>query len=190
VNDADRLDPICVDFRLSLSEYRGAIRSMMWALWPYRIIVGLDIIAFIGGLGLTLTGAGASGITLLGVAVVWSLMLGWMFVVRPGRQYQRQEQLARDQSFCFGNDEVSWTFIDGASKARWSYFDDVMETPAVYVLRHQRKRLGQLVPKRAFRTSDDETRFRAMAQHRLKVKFFSRTSQPAGRGSTPSSSKP
>ena len=95
MNDADRLDPIRVDFRLSLSEYRGAIRSMMWALWPYRIIVGLDIIAFIGGLGLTLTRAGASGITLLGVAVVWSLMLGWMFVVMygsAGRSRQHSEQ--------------------------------------------------------------------------------------------------
>jgi YcxB-like protein len=141
---------------------------MMWALWPIKVLAGLTLLALIGGLVLSLAGADLPGLTLLALALVWGLALSLMFVLRPGRQYQRLERLAAEQSFCFAENEVSWAFLDGSSRCKWTYFDDVLETPSLYVLRHQRKRLGQLVPKRAFKNSNDEARFRELAKHHLK----------------------
>jgi hypothetical protein len=66
-------------------------------------------------------------------------------------------------TYCFTDDEVSWTFPSGASHVKWGYVVDLIETKQFFALRHQTKRLASIVPKRAFESAEDEARFRRQA---------------------------
>lgn len=109
------------------------------------------------------------------VAVGYAALLTWMLVIRPDQTFKQQPDLRGEQTYCFSDDDVSWIFVSGASHVKWTYFVEVLETKELFVLRHPLRRVASLVPKRAFTNSDAEARFRQLV---------------AGRGKTPSSSKP
>ena len=53
---------------------------------------------------------------------------------------------------------------------QWSLYEEVLETREAYLLRLE-KRGVNIIPKRAFTTAADETRFRELAQAHSSVKF-------------------
>ncbi|MDQ6710660.1 MAG: YcxB family protein [Candidatus Dormibacteraeota bacterium] len=162
---------LCVDFRLTLPEYRAAILHLSMALWPFKAFVALTIVSAIAGLVIFLNGADALGIALLVIAIAWGLVIALVLLVRPRRLYRRQERLRAQQTYCFTGSEVSWSFIDGDSRVRWTYFEDVRQAGDIYLLRHQMRRLGSVIPRRAFKTPAEEARFRQLAQLHSKTNF-------------------
>jgi hypothetical protein len=175
VADVDPGAPLCVSFRLTLAEYRAAVRRLSLALWPFRVVVGFTILAAIGALGSVVVGYESLAIGLFVVALAYAALLAWVLIIRAAQNFNRLPDLRDEQTYCFSDGEISWTFRSGSSKVKRTYFVDMLETRDLFVLRHPLKRLGSIVPKRAFLSPDAERRFRQLV---------------AGLGSTPSNSKP
>ena len=156
--------PLCVTFRVSLAEYLGAVRGLAarqrWVQVFAVIIVGAVALGFawawVGSLLL-------ASLFFVG-GIVYAFLLLWTIVIRPRRQYRRISDLSGDQTYCFSDDEVSWTFATGASHVKWAYFSGLVETKEMFLLRHPMRSLFSFVPKRAFKTREDETRFRQLVR--------------------------
>ena len=165
----------CVTFRLTLADFRSGVRRLTWALWGAKVIAVVTVLAFIGAVAAALLAYGVVAVVLFVGSLVYAAMLGWILVMRPGRQYQRRADVRGEQTFCFSDSDISLTFVSGDSRVKWSYFVGVLETKDSYVLRHPLKQLGTIIPKRAFSDPDVEARFRRLAQHLRK------SSQPPSR---------
>lgn len=100
------------------------------------------------------------------ILVGWGALLLWIFLLNPAWQYRRHPRLASEQSFCFSEAEVSWSFPEGKSRVAWTYFRDVRELGTFYLLRSKTPPLGYAIPKRAFQSAADQHRFRELVgQH-------------------------
>jgi YcxB-like protein len=164
-----------VTFRLTLVDFRSGVRRLTWALSGAKVIAVVTVLAFIGAVAAALLAYGVLAVVLFVGSLVYAAMLGWILVMRPGRQYQRRADVRGEQTFCFSDSDISLTFVGGDSRVKWSYFVGVLETKDSYVLRHPLKQLGTIIPKRAFSDPDVEARFRRLAQHLRK------SSQPPSR---------
>jgi hypothetical protein len=148
-----------------LADFRSGVHRLTWALWGAKVIGVVTVLAFIGAVAAALLAYGVLAVVLLVVSLMYAAMLGWMLVIRPGRQYQRRPDVRGEQTFCFSDSDISMSFMSGDSRVKWSYFVGVLEAKDSYVLRHPLKQLGTIIPKRAFIDPDVEARFRRLAHH-------------------------
>ena len=155
---------LCVSFRVSLREYVHAVRQLAVRLRWVQIFVAVIITVLVGGFAFALGGSVPLGTAFFAVGALYAGLLFWIVGVRPRRQYHRISDLSGDQTYCFSDDEVSWTFASGASHVKWSYFTGLIETKEMFLLRHPTRSLFSFVPKRAFKSPDDEARFRELAR--------------------------
>ncbi len=156
------------------ADYSSGVRRLSWALLPIRVFVVVTALAAIGGVGAALLAYGPLAIGLFVVAVAYAAILAWMLFIKPGQVYQRRADIQGEQTYCFSDSDVSWTFVSGDSRVKWSYFVGLLETKDLYVLRHPMKQLGTIIPKRAFNGPAAGAQFRRLAQQ-------------IGKGSQPSS---
>ena len=98
------------------------------------------------------------------ILIGWGALLLWMFVINPAWQYRRHPRFAGEQSFCFSEAEVSWSFAEGKSSVAWTYFRDVSEVGPFYLMRLKTPPLGYGIPKRAFQSPADQDRFRELVR--------------------------
>lgn len=160
---------VYVSFQLSAAEYGAAIQRLCWTLWPFRGLAGLSVLAIVAGFGFALAGDVSLSLTLLGVGAVWLVLLAWMFLGRPRTQFARQKRLREEQRHCFGDADMTVSLTDAESRVKWTFFDEIIETKDLYRLRHQR--FCNVIPKRAFASRDEESRFRQLARQHTKVDF-------------------
>ena len=160
----DPTAPLCVTFRLTATDYRSGVFRLSWGLWPFKVFVGAAFVGVIGGVVAALLTYWPLAIGLLLVGLGYAATLAWVLFIRPGQQYHRLADAQGEQTYCFSESDISWTFLSGASKVKWSYFVDLLETRDLFVLRHPLKRLGSIVPRRSFVAPDAEARFRQLAQ--------------------------
>jgi hypothetical protein len=181
-------EAICSEFSMTQAEYGAAVRALSWHLFGFRAFVLSTVMAAGAGLLLLILGEDLPGFVFLGVAVVWTLFGGWAVAIAPLRRFRHQPEMHAPQRYCFSEDEVSLTFVSGASQIKWQYFVDLLETSGAYLLRHRTRRIANIILKRGFRSVEEERRFRELASSKLKW-LGGRHGAGEGR-STPSSSKP
>lgn len=131
---------------------------------PFKLFVVLTVLAAVAGIGAALLAYWPVAIGLLLVSLAYAATLAWVLFIRTGQHYHRLADLWGEQTYCFSESEVSWTFVSGGSRVKWTYFVDLLETNDLYVLRHPLKRLGSVIPRRAFTGPDAEAQFRRLAQ--------------------------
>jgi hypothetical protein len=170
VGEGEQSDAVCVRFRLTRGEYQAAMMRLCWGLWFYRGVAALSAMALVAGIALLLTDDADLGIPLIGLAIVWSALLGWVLFLKPVRQYHQQARLRDEQSHCFADDGVTVSFSDGQSQVKWTFYEMLTESNGLYLLRHQ-KGVANVIPRRAFDSGEEEGRFRQLAQRHLKVDF-------------------
>ena len=164
MTEPDPAAAFCVTFRLTLADFRAGVRRLTWALWGAKVIAVVAVLAFIGGVGASLLAYWLPALVLFTVSLMYGAMLGWILVIRPGRQYQRRADVRGEQTVCFSDNDISLAFVSGDSRVKWSYFVGLLETKDLYVLRHPLKQLGTIIPRRAFTGPDAEARFRRLAE--------------------------
>ena len=156
---------MCVTFRLSKVEFAALSRRILIRRRFLQLLMAITVLAIPAAIVLALLRNPwtiAAGEILVG----WGALLLWIFAFNPGWQYRRHPRFGGDQSFCFSEAEISWSFAEGKSTVAWTYFRDAREMGAFYVLRAKTPPLGYGIPKRAFQTPADEHRFREMVRHR------------------------
>lgn len=105
------------------------------------------------------------------LAIVWGcIVLGLAAVswrVVPGLRWKQAPLLSEQQEHVFDDDGVTVRLAGIENRFPWRFYVRVIETPWLYVVMRN-GRQGNFLPKRSFRSEEDETRFRGLVADRLK----------------------
>ena len=197
---AGSTDPVCVRFTLASAEYGAGVRRLTWSLRGFKLAVAIWGVVLLYGLAVLVgsyivfdgsipSGYGIFGTAMVALALLFVLLTFSSLYVRPAREHRREPLLHGEQGFCFGQDEISSWGRFGESRVQWSFYQSAIEAKDLYILRF-RRRLGTIVPKRAFANPEDEARFRDLVRQHVKVRFRTANRYEGGRGRTPSTSNP
>ena len=156
-----------VRFHLTSAEYQRATLRVCMSLWLYRGFIVVTALVFMAGIGFAQNGATGPGLSLIGVAIVWSLAIGWAFFIRPALRFRREPRLGGEQFLSFAEDEIKARDAHAESRIKWSMYDRVIETGDLYLL-HITRMLATVLPKRAFASPGDEARFRELVRRHVK----------------------
>jgi hypothetical protein len=152
-----------------------------------RGFILLAALVVLVGTALIVIGDTGDAIPLVIVALLWVAYFGWAFYAAPIRRYRRSRR-ALEQTYRFDDAGVTTTFATGMSQLKWEHFVDVLPMRQFYLLRHRDRRLVNIVLRRALAASGDVERFERLIASKLPLKGSGQ--EAAGRGRTPSSSKP
>lgn len=160
----DGVSTVEVSFILDRTEFRRAAQAVLLRspkfLWPP--IAGT--VALVAGL---LT----SGDLLVFVGFGWLLVSVAIFVVQPLFTWENNERVRANQIHRFGPDMIIVKLLHSESRIEWSYFTNVLDAGTVYVLRHKRIS-ANIVPKRAFKSREDERCFRQLVSDHTKTQHW------------------
>jgi YcxB-like protein len=170
VTEADPRTEVCVSFRLSRTEFEAAMHRMFWKFWQCSFTVYGGLLVFVLAAVVALLYSVSDALPLLVLAGLWFGTGAWLYWVSPRRQYRRRRRAHEEQTLCFSDEACTARFVDAEVRLQWSLYEEVLETQEAYLLRLE-KRAVNIVPKRAFTTAADETRFRELAQGHSRVKF-------------------
>jgi YcxB-like protein len=170
VTEADPKTEICVSFRLSRTEFEAAMHRMFWKFWQCSITVYGGALVLVLAAVVAIVDSPGNALPVFLLAGLWFGTGAWLYWVSPRRQYRQRRRTHEEQTLCFSEDACTTRFVDAEVRSQWSLYEEVLETRDAYLLRLE-KRAVNIVPKRAFTSSADETRFRSLAQRHAKVKF-------------------
>jgi YcxB-like protein len=145
------------------------MHRMFWVLWQCTITVYAGALVLVVAVVITLIGDQADALPLFVLALLWFAAAAWVYWVSPRRQYARPRTGA-EQTHCFSDSGCTARFVDAETRLQWSLYGEIRETPDAYLLRLE-KRGVNIIPKRAFTSSHDETMFRDLARRHSKAKF-------------------
>ncbi len=152
---------IGVGFELTKREYAEALRSVWSRFGVLRQWLSVLII-------LSVAGALLSNLTLTIVAGAGMALLGWFWKTTP-REWERNWRISAERTVTFGPDGVRASLARSEIKASWDAYDEVLDTPSLYVLVEGRASFLP-IPKRAFASQADEDAFRALVRRHLPVR--------------------
>jgi hypothetical protein len=158
--------PVAVQFTISEAEYVAAMRTYL----ARRLHTTLDIAA--GGVAMLAGGVGVA----LGGGLVWSLLAGAGAVllvllalvlgVLPRVRYRGEPKLRDEYHLRFSPSDIAFRTAQIDSRLQWSLYSRALETDGAYLLLYGKGGVS-VIPKRAFQTEAEQTRFRELLRARL-----------------------
>ena len=146
------------------------MHRMFWVFWQCSITVYAGALVLAVAVVIAAIGDLPDAMPLFGLALLWSAAAAWVYWVSPRRQYGKRQRAAAQQTHCFSDVGCTAHFIDAESRMQWSLYSEIRETRDAYLLRLE-KRGVNIIPKRAFKNSNEEATFRYLAQRHSRVKF-------------------
>lgn len=158
--------PVVVEYQLTREE---AIPFYRWQLARNlklrRGAVLMALMVVMGAICLASPGIPwLFGALLSGVALLELLVFGWMYVQVPNRTWKRLDPDRGTTRFEFTEEDVHVRTDRTDAVNRWSVYSDTLETKDTYLLRIGDRRSYAVIPKRAFRSPQDEARFRMLVE--------------------------
>lgn len=158
---APRTASVGVEFELTRQEYAEALRSVWSRFGVLRQWLAVLIV-------LSVAGALTSNVTLTVVAGSGMALLGWFWKTTP-REFDRNRRISAERTVVFGPDGVRVTLCRSEIAASWDAYDEVLDTPSLYVFLEGRASFLP-VPKRAFASQPEEDAFRVLVRRHLPVR--------------------
>lgn len=156
---ASPVGSVVVRFSLTGAEYAAGMRVIMRRQPSLWIGPGLGAVTLVAGVILGAPLVLFSGLMLSGFAV-------WSFYAAPAMTWRRTPRLQLEQVHTFSGTGISVRAGTERGQLPWGFYRQATETSRVYVfLRTSRQ--GNFVPKAAFASPEDETRFRALVAAHL-----------------------
>lgn len=153
---------VSITYQLTEDEIVRSVRFQVRRNRNLRLILGAGV--FVSIVGIVILGFGASGFgaVLLGMGAYLLALSGFVIVQGPRRSWRRNPSIRNLQSLTFSDEGVEAQTAIAHSKARWDLYPSLNETDDCYLLRVGHRRVFNIIPKRAFRTRDDEGLFRGL----------------------------
>ena len=159
---------VTVEFQLTEAEYLAATR--LYFLKLKEVLVRLIVFCL-----LLLTGTVIMSLFVVELFPLWASIalvfllegfLLYMLLVEGPRRYFRGDEKFRDPyKLTFSDDGVFLKTPRIESKMGWTLYSRVIEGRDLYLLVYGKEtRMMTIVPKRSFRNSDDENRFRELVR--------------------------
>lgn len=169
-------EEVRVTFSLSRAEY---VRAVRYYLRKSHLVSWVQALVILIALG----AAAVMGVlmermsflcTLLVVLSVMVALCGlWLYVIQPGRIYDKHPELGRQVSFLFNQEDLSRQDAETAVLLDWDLKKLWRGKEFYYLFRREEGYL--LLPRSAFRSEEDRLQFEFLAQTacpEVKVKHF------------------
>ena len=169
-------EEVRVTFSLSRAEY---VRAVRYYLRKSHLVSWVQALVILIALG----AAAVMGVlmermsflcTLLVVLSVMVALCGlWLYVIQPGRIYDKHPELGRQVSFLFNQEDLSRQDAESAVLLDWDLKKLWRGKEFYYLFRREEGYL--LLPRSAFRSEEDRLQFEFLAQTacpEVKVKHF------------------
>jgi hypothetical protein len=150
---------VTVEFALTRQEFAAAQRQMMLRSLLIASLSGLMLVIVIAGLV-----TGSTSVAVIGF--FWFVLIALVFVFAPGSAWRRNPVVQGAQRHSFDDNGLDLSFGGRPTRVEWSYFTQMVKGPAAYQLLRGKK-FGLVVPRRAFRSGDDEQAFVELVRRHL-----------------------
>lgn len=154
---------VVVRFALTADEYGEGMRAIMARQLTTWVGPVLGLVAIT-------VGATAGSIVSVGAGLVVLLVAASAVYIMPGVRYRQNARLRLDQEHTFTGTGVSVRAGKERGHLPWNFYTRATETRNVYVLMRTAKS-GNFVPKKAFRSDDEEASFRALLAENLRTSW-------------------
>jgi hypothetical protein len=165
------MQPIQLRFTYTEAEYLKAARLLTLGETKTVVRIGAFILlVLLGAIGLTIIGDFLFPVwAMILIALLFSAALVYTIFVDAPRKYFRGNTQARGEyQLTFTTDGV-WVQTTGIdSKLAWSLYTRVLENDSMYVIVYGKDvRMMTAVPKRAFKSADEELQFRNLVRQHV-----------------------
>jgi hypothetical protein len=144
---------------LTRQEFQAAQRQMMLRSVLIAGLSGLMLAIAMAGI---VTGNGSVAV----IGLFWFVLIALVFGFAPGSAWRRNPVVQSAQRHTFDEDGADLSFAGRATRVDWAYFTRAVQGRQLYQLLRGNK-FGLVVPRRAFRSRDDEQAFVALVNRRL-----------------------
>lgn len=183
-----------IEYQLSESEYLAATRLFFFQSREAIIRMGvICMLALMSAFLMNIVVADMSMLlVLLAVVIVFDIFLFYNALVTLPRQYYRGDPKFREKyDLTFSGEGVFVKTFHIDSKLAWSLYTKVIEGRDMYLLLYGKDtRMMTTVPKRAFKSSDEEMQFRALVTRHITDSSGFKNIPPEEREYTPKSLTP
>jgi hypothetical protein len=160
-------NPITIEYELTREEVTSMVRWTLVHVAHFRRHMVTVLVIVVFALVLVLSGGSENAIAggiLLGIGLLTLAMLGLLYFVAVPGQAWKASAADGPKVMEFTDEGVHSRSRNTDATYRWNTYSVALELPLTYLLRHRaRKNLYTYVPKRAFRSSSDESTFRGLA---------------------------
>jgi hypothetical protein len=100
------------------------------------------------------------------IGLFWFVLMALVFGFAPGSAWRRNPVVQGVQRHTFDDKGADLSFAGRATRVDWGYFTQLVNGPRIYQLLRGKK-FGLVVPRRAFRSRDDEQAFKELLGRHL-----------------------
>ncbi len=161
---------VAVDFALTRPEFEAAQRQMMMRSLLIGGLTGLMMVIVIAGL---VTGNASAAV----IGLFWFVLIGLVFAFAPGSSWRRNPVVRGAQRHSFDDGGADLSFAGRTTRVDWGYFTRMVRGAAAYQLLRG-KNSGLVVPRRAFKSGDDEQIFLELVRRHLPARQGSSARRP------------
>ena len=183
-----------IEYQLSESEYLAATRLLFFQSKETMIrMVVFGVLALVGAIIMNMIVADMNMLLgLIPIVIIFDVFIFYNVLVIVPRQYYRGDPKFREKYvLTFSDQGVFVKTFQLDSKLAWSLYTKALEDKDMYLLIYGRDiRMMTPVPKRAFRSTDEEVEFRALVSRHISDCSGLKTIPPEERAYTPSSLTP
>ena len=169
-------EEVRVTFSLSRAEYVRAVRYYLRKSYLVSWVQALVILIALGAaavMGVLMERMSFLCTLLVVLSVMVALCGLWLYVIQPGRIYDKHPELGRQVSFLFNQEDLSRQDAETAVLLDWDLKKLWRGKEFYYLFRREEGYL--LLPRSAFRSEEDRLQFEFLAQTacpEVKVKHF------------------
>lgn len=168
--------PIILRFTPNKDDYVIASRAITMRQWSTWLILGIIVFIWVINLLLGLMSEDTDwislGISLLPMLLFTIIFGGLIFVVpsfQLGRRIQKNKRLTTETVWIVDDQTIVIKNAHSESKMDWGTFQRVIQLKDYYLLGYStNKAMAQILPRRAFESSEQETAFRKLLEQKIK----------------------
>lgn len=152
-------------FALTADEYAEGMRVIMRRQPQLWLGPAAGVVTLVAGVVIVAPVAIFAGLMLISFA-------GWSVAMAPKLRWRQNRRLHLEQVHTFSGTGISVRAGEEHGQLAWGFYAQAVETSNVYVLLRTPKE-GNFIPKRAFASEQEESRFRALVADHMPVRWRS-----------------
>jgi hypothetical protein len=159
-------EPVTVEYTLSSQEVMALVRWQLIRNPRIRYTMPIGIVLMIGG-GVIVLLSGRSpivGVFIFAIGVTYAVLWGFLLYRVPRKAAKKAQAQAQPRQIEFSEAGVHTRGPLSEATTKWAAYSEVFERDGMYVIKVRSRKVFIPVPKRAFRSPEDELLFRSLVQ--------------------------
>lgn len=158
---------INISFRYTEGDCVRALRAHYASLFRLPLdIAATFVLAGIGSYLLSFSTLQWLGVSLIGIAALFGIMLLGAFVVIPRLAFRREPKFRDDYSLVFSAEGIHFHTLHVDSQIQWGLYSSAMIDAYSYILYYSAREMT-VIPKRVFQSAEQQREFELLLTQRI-----------------------